>query len=57
MIVFEKDWEKSQKGDLSSVKFPEFNSGENLATRKAWGPILDSICDSFDFLGWGISRS
>ena len=40
---------KISKGDLSSVKFPEFN-GENLATRKAWGPILDGICDSFDFL-------
>ena len=51
--TFRMDWEKSQKGDLSSVEFPKFNSGENLATRKAWGPILDSICDSFDFLVGG----
>ena len=51
--TFRMDWEKSQKGDLSSVEFPKFNSGENLATRKAWGPILDSICNSFDFLVGG----
>ena len=38
---------------MSSVEFPKFNSGENLATRKAWGPILDSICNSFDFLVGG----
>ena len=24
-----------------------------MATRKAWGPILDSICESFDFLVGG----
>ena len=51
--TFSSNWNKSQNGDLSDVKYPEFNYGESIATRKAWGPILDSICDSFDFLVGG----
>jgi transketolase len=50
---FKSNWNKSQSGDLSSVEFPTFEAGQELATRKAWGPILDSICDSFDFLVGG----
>ena len=50
---FKINWDKSQNGDLSSVEFPVFESGQKIATRKAWGPILDSICDSFDFLVGG----
>ena len=50
---FKSNWNKSQSGDLSSVEFPTFKAGQELATRKAWGPILDSICDSFDFLVGG----
>ena len=50
---FSSDWNISQNGDLSSVEFPVFEAGEELATRKAWGVILDSICDSFDFLVGG----
>ena len=40
-------------GDLSKVDFPIFEYGDNIATRKAWGPILESICDSFDFIVGG----
>ena len=50
---FCSDWNISQNGDISSVQFPVFESGQELATRKAWGPILDSICDSFNFLVGG----
>ena len=51
--TFNVNWNKSQNGDLSDVKYPEFEYGQEIATRKAWGPILDSICDSFDFLVGG----
>ena len=50
---FNKNWNMCVTGDMSSVKYPTFDYGENMATRKAWGPILDSICDSFDFLVGG----
>ena len=50
---FKAKWNSSQSGDLSTVKFPIFQYGDSMATRKAWGPILDSICDSFDFLVGG----
>ena len=38
---------------MSCVNFPTFEYGQEMATRKAWGPILDSICDSFKFLVGG----
>ena len=38
---------------MSDVKYPTFEYGEEMATRKAWAPILDSICDSFNFLVGG----
>ena len=50
---FKKNWGKCIKGDISDIKFPTFDYGEEMATRKAWGPILDSICDSFDFMVGG----
>mgnify|MGYP003326528490 CR=1 FL=1 len=50
---FSSDWNASLSGDISSVKFPIFKEGDMLATRKAWGAILDSICDSYDFLVGG----
>ena len=50
---FKRDWEICINSDMSHIKFPVFNYGEEMATRKAWGPILDSICDSFDFLVGG----
>jgi len=50
---FCSDWNASQNGDLSSVEFPVFEAGDELATRKAWAPILDSICDSYEFLVGG----
>ena len=50
---FKKDWEASVNEDMSCVNFPTFEYGQEMATRKAWGPILDSICDSFKFLVGG----
>ena len=50
---FKKDWDTCIDGDISSVNFPRFEYGQEMATRKAWGPILDSICDSFSFLVGG----
>ena len=50
---FKRDWEICINSDMSHVKFPVFKYGEEMATRKAWGPILDSICDSFEFLVGG----
>jgi len=50
---FKKDWEASVNEDMSCVDFPTFEYGQEMATRKAWGPILDSICDSFKFLVGG----
>ena len=52
-VDFNKSWNMCINGDISSVKFPTFDYGGSMATRKAWAPILDSICDSFDFLVGG----
>ena len=50
---FKKEWKTCIDEDMSCVNFPIFEYGQEMATRKAWGPILDSICDSFDFLVGG----
>ena len=50
---FKEDWETCMNGNMSGVKFPIFEYDQEMATRKAWGPILDSICDSFEFLVGG----
>ena len=38
---------------VSGLKIPDFDSGETLATRKAFGPVLDSIADSLPQLVGG----
>jgi len=52
-IDFKSLWNSCQEMDLSKIEYPTFEYGDNMATRKAWGPILDSICDSFNFLVGG----
>ena len=42
-IEFEREWNLAFSGNLPEIKLPSFDPGQNIATRKAWGPFIEEL--------------
>ena len=42
-IEFEREWNLAFSGNLPEIKLPSFEPGQNIATRKAWGPFIEEL--------------
>ena len=52
--TFNKDWQDSTNLNIpSQVKWPEFKYGENIATRKVWGEVIEELAEKGTFLVGG----
>ncbi len=50
---FKNDWDIAMNGDLSGIDWPCFEPNQNVATRKVWGAVIESMAPKFKSLVGG----
>ena len=50
---FKKDWDTAMNSELSDIEWPSYESGQNIATRKVWGAVIEAMAPTFKSLVGG----
>ena len=50
---FKKDWETAMNSELSDIEWPSYEPGQNIATRKVWGAVIEAMAPTFKSLVGG----
>ena len=50
---FKKDWDTAMNCELSDIDWPSYESGQNIATRKVWGAVIEAMAPTFKSLVGG----
>ena len=50
---FKKDWDTAMNSELSDIEWPSYEPGQNIATRKVWGAVIEAMAPTFKSLVGG----
>ena len=50
---FKKDWDRAMNSELSDIEWPSYEPGQNIATRKVWGAVIEAMAPTFKSLVGG----
>ena len=50
---FQKDWDVAMNNNLSSIDWPIYDAGQNIATRKVWGAVIEAMAPKIKSLVGG----
>jgi len=50
---FKKDWDTAMNSELSDIQWPSYEPGQNIATRKVWGAVIEAMAPTFKSLVGG----
>ena len=50
---FKKDWDTAMNSELSDIEWPSYKPGQNIATRKVWGAVIEAMAPTFKSLVGG----
>mgnify|MGYP000166800538 CR=1 FL=1 len=51
--IFKDKWAMAINEELPDIEWPSFDSGQNIATRKVWGAVIEELADKGMFLVGG----